>query len=195
MGLERVAAPALEPVSLEEAKEHIRVMDQTQDGLVDVLIVAAREMAETLSGGRQYITAQWKSTLCMFPYCGGMIELPKPPLQSVESIKYVDMAGTLQTLSPSVYQVVTSGQVGAIVTKYGQFWPDTREEADAVRIEFTAGYGDEPEDVPATIRHAVKLLVGHLYENREPVVVGSTPAEIPMTARALLAATALVPIR
>src|SRR5262245_24285701 len=117
MGLERIAAPALEPVSLEEARDHLRLTQGAEDGTVDALITAARELAETLSGGRQFITARWRWTSTAFPggywntygwNCREMIELPKPPLQSVESVNYVDLEGDLQTLDASAYQVVTN---------------------------------------------------------------------------------------
>ena len=115
--------------------------------------------------------------------------MPRPPLQSVTSITYVDDAGDTQTLSSSLYQVDTKSQPGRIIPAYGESWPTVRSNTlNAVTVNFVAGYGDDPEDVPAGLRHAVKFLCGHWFEQRETVVIGNgiTIETVPMAVDALL---------
>src|SRR3954462_13141 len=114
MGLVLVPAPATEPLTLAEAKLHLRENDTTsQDGLIADLARAARQFVENETG-RSLITQQWRLTLARFPAFGECIRLGRPPLISVESLKYYDSSGALQTLSPSAYYVDTSAAFGEI---------------------------------------------------------------------------------
>ena len=93
-----------------------------------------------------------------------MIDLPRPPLQSVESIQYIDTAGNVQTLAPEDYVVdASSGEIGRVALAWNRFWPITRCSINSVVIQFTAGYGDAAEDVPQAIRQGI------LIESLEPV--------------------------
>ena len=107
------------------------------------------------------------------------MELRKPPLQSVTSIKYQDINGAEQTLSSSVYQVDSKSDVGRIVLADGESFPDTDEVVNAVTIEYKAGYGDAASDVPSLIKSSIKLIVAHLFENRDMVTKMGTPAQVP----------------
>jgi len=102
MPLQLVTPPAEEPVSLAEAKQHLRVDGGDDDLLIGSLITAARQAAETKTG-RQLITARWKLVLDAFP-CHAIL-LSKCPVQSVVNIQYLDMNGMSQTL-PLVDYVV-----------------------------------------------------------------------------------------
>lgn len=207
-----VTAPAEEPLTLAEAKAHLRVDASNEDDLIAALIVAARELAETRQR-RALVTQTWDLTLDRWPYGGGYydrairqmgpgsplwlpntgqlpIELPRPPLQSVTSIAYVDPEGNSQTLDPSAY-VVSTGTPGRIAPAYGLTWPSIRNQIDAVTIRYVAGYG-AASAVPKATKQAILLLVGHLYENREAVAVnvGANILELPMGVEALLMADA-----
>lgn len=156
----------------------------TGDVELSALIQTAREYAETVTR-RALIEQSWTLTLDTFP-AGDTIEIPRPPLISVESITYLDTAGASQTYAAANYSVDTTGLVGRIVLDYGLSWPSTQSARNAVTIAFTAGYGDEASDVPASIRHAMKLMVGHWYAHREAVNVGNIVTPMPMAVDALL---------
>jgi uncharacterized phiE125 gp8 family phage protein len=107
--------------------------------------------------------------------------------QSVTSVSYEDSAGATQTFSTGSYQVITSSEPGYIVPEPGETWPVTETEREAaVTVTFVAGYGDDSTDIPEALIHANKLLVEQLYENRGPVIVGTSATEIPWSIRNLL---------
>lgn len=191
--LTSVLEPASEPLTLAEAKTHLRVDTSDDDEYVNALIVAARNHVESITR-RALITQTWDLYIDDFPGVDNPIELPKAPLQSVTSIIYVDENGDEQTLNASSYIVSTVGVPGRITPEYELDWPVTREIVDAVRIRFVAGYedsGSSPQDladnVPDAIKHAIKLIISHWYENREPVNIGNIITPLPMAIDALLA--------
>lgn len=177
-----VTAPAIEPVTLSEAKRHLRVDHTEEDQLILSLIAAARVHIEYTATWRALITQTFDGWIDRF--CD-VIELPFSPLQSVTSITYIDAVGVEQTLSASVYSVVVAAIVGRVELAYGKSWPTTREVSNAVKIRFVAGYGSAASDVPEPIKQGLLMLIGHLYENREM----SAPVQlhtIPFSADALL---------
>lgn len=195
MSLHLVTAPTVLPVGLNEMKDHLRIepTDTDEDALIMGLIHAGVTHIDGQKGilGRALCTQTWDYKLDAFP---AEIRIPLPPLQSVDSISYVDENGATQTLSTSVYQVVNNGtRPSTIVEAYNQSWPTTRCIPQAVTVRFTAGYLDNnsPADtrngVPQPVKHALMLLGGHWYENRTPVEVGVSVSDVPMTVDALLA--------
>lgn len=183
--------PATEPLTLAEAKLHCRVDGTDEDSLIESLIVAARAHCEAVTH-RQFVTATYEMTLDAFPDAD--IALPCPPLRSVTGITYVDGSGVTRTVSTSVYNVDTVREPGRVTLAYGETWPTTRLEPNAVRVTFAAGYG-EPASVPPGIVAAMKLIVGHLYMNREAVNVGNIVNELPMAVDALLGPYSLPEVR
>lgn len=181
--LSLVSPPAAEPVTLAEAKLHLRVDsdDTSQDSLITQLIVAARTMCEGFTR-RAFYSQTWDYVASGFPDGDDPILLGKPPLQTVTSLQYIDTAGALQTFASANYTADTATIDGAIRLVYGASWPTVREQYNAVRISFVAGYAT---GTPAPIVAAIKLLVGHLYEHRESVVTGTIVSELP-TVKALL---------
>ena len=164
-----VTAPEVEPVSLTDAKLHLRVDVSDDDDLITALVQATREQAEAFTR-RALITQTWELVLDAFP-SSSTIAVPLPPLQSVSSIKYKVDGGTEYTFSSDSYVVDTDSEPGRIVLEDGAAWPgDTLYEAAAVRVRFVAGYGEAASDVPESIRAGMKLLLGHFYENREATV-------------------------
>jgi uncharacterized phiE125 gp8 family phage protein len=106
--------------------------------------------------------------------------LPRNPVQSVSSFTYVDTAGTVQTLPGSGrYQVSNTEESGRITPVFGQIWPVVRWQLDAFTVQFVAGYGDTGAAVPETLKHAIRFLVAHWYDNREPVLTAGSPSSIP----------------
>lgn len=185
-GLTRTVAPTAEPVSLAEAKNHLRVdTDLTaDDSLIGVLIQAARERVESWLG-QALITQTWQLTLDAFPVWE--LELPRPPLIAVSSVQYVDGNGTTQTLSSTLYRVDSASRPARIEPAYGQIWPSTRDVSNAAIVTYTAGYGAAGSAVPAAIRQAMLLAIGHWYRNREEVVTGTIATKLPETVEVLLA--------
>lgn len=175
-------APAEEPIDLADAKAHIRVDHTDEDTVIGNLITLARRMVEH-DAMRQLVTATWKLYRDKFPTrhfqdSERVIEITKPPLQSVASVEYYDADGTLQTFASSKYHVDAVSSPGRIVLKNGQTWPVVETgRPNAVVITFDAGYGDAA-DVPEEAKHAIRLLVGHWYENREAAAIGAIGKEI-----------------
>jgi len=164
--LTTVTSPELEPISLSDAKDHLRVDITTDDALIEGYIAAAREYAENVTR-RALITQTLEYVLDGWP-SGVEIQLPRPPLQSVTSVKYVDDDDVEHTFAPSNYHAVTAGQPGRIVLGEDSSWPtDDLRPGGAITIRFVAGYGNDPEDVPRLIRQAMMMMIGLLYENRE----------------------------
>jgi uncharacterized phiE125 gp8 family phage protein len=185
MALTVVTAPTVEPVSLAEAKLQCRVDISADDALITALIVAAREMAETITR-RALITQTWDWVLDAFPQ-GDRLEIPMPPLQSVTSITYVDQDEASDTVSSDDYVVDTDGEPGRVVLKSSATWPSvTLRVANGVAVRFVAGYGDAASDVPQAIRQAMLLTIGHWYENREDSVGVGNIQRIPIGATSLL---------
>ncbi|MBS0207512.1 MAG: phage head-tail connector protein [Planctomycetes bacterium] len=190
-GLQLVTPPAVEPVTLAEAKDWARVEITDDDALITSLIVAARRYVEAHLK-RALITQTWKLTADQFPVLGQQwtlvgpeLRLPLPPLQSVTSIVYEASDGTPITLDPSTYIVDTISQPGRITPAYSQSWPAARPVPGSVQIAYVAGYGDASA-VPDSIKTAIKLLVAHWYKNRE--AVGDAGAPVPLAVENLLAA-------
>ncbi|WP_047575626.1 head-tail connector protein [Pseudomonas syringae] len=180
MGLQILIEPTEQPVTLAQAKQHLRIgPDETdQDDEVNLRIRAASRRVGKITQ-RALTTQSWRLILDCFPK--GAILIPLPPLQSVESVKYTDVFGVEQTLPESDYLVNPFGLIGRISMVAGKSWPATIAQEMALRIEFTAGYLVVPEDIVS----AVLLLLGHLDQNREAVTTGA-PSILPMGVDSLL---------
>lgn len=175
MGLILKVAPIAEPVTLVEAKLHCKVDGADDDTLLTALIVAARQQAEHRTN-RALITQQWEYSLESFP--AGCIKLPMPALASVQSVKYLDDSGVLQTLANTEYQVVISELVGYIQPAYGKSWPSCRVQPDSVVVAFTCGYGAAGA-VPNSIKAWMLMAISTMYSQREAIITGTIVAEVP----------------
>jgi len=168
-GLNLITAPACEPLTLTDAKDHLRVTYSDEDLLIESLITAARIEFEALTY-RQLITATYDLVLDGFPRNDLPIRIPRAPLQSVTSITYTDPAGDAQTLDSANYIVSATRLPGIIRPAYGCTWPTARTEPDAVTVRFLAGHGEDPDDVESLAKAAIRLLIGQYYEFREEVI-------------------------
>ena len=173
-----VTAPAVEPVTLETAKTHLRIDGTDDDAKVSSVIVSARQWVEQYLR-RALISQSLKLTRDIW---AEEMFLPRPPLRSVTSITYVDGDGVSQTASASIYDVDTASDPGRVLLGYEQEWPDIRAHQNAIAITYMAGYGTARADVPESIREAILLHAeAHYYRD---------PAEFDvliMAARSLLA--------
>ena len=176
MNLRLISPPSVDPISLEEAKAHLNVdADITEDdNLIRSLIAAATQAAEHKTG-RSLMPQTWELTLDRFV---PVVALDKPPVRLVKSVRYMDPDGAMQTLPAAAYLVDDFSEPGRLVPAPGAFWPETRCQLNAVRIEFETGY-ENAAAVPRSIKQWMLLQIGTMYANRESVVIGTIVAELP----------------
>jgi len=163
MPIKLITGPSVEPVSIAEVKTSARIDGTEFDTQATIAIAAMRSQAEARLA-RCLITQTLELILDDFPT--GEIELIMPAVQEILTVKYIDAAGVEQTLSDTTY---TLGEDSIIADLYWLYpaqdvaWPATQASANAVRIQFKAGYGDAAANVPQDIRlwiiaHAVQIL-------------------------------------
>lgn len=179
MPLRRTTAPATLPLAVADVRGHVEAIGTVHDEKLEAMLTAIVEQLDGKDGilGRALVTQEWELMLDTFP-CASTIKVPLPPLQSVESITYVDTAGATQTLPTSVYAVDIASEPGVVSLKYAQVWPATINQRNAVTIAFTCGYG-AAEAVPGRLKAAIKLMVGDLFENREASILGVSRVDNP----------------
>ena len=179
-----VTAPSTEPLTTAEAKAHLRVTGSDDDTPIDDIVKAAREFIET-EVHRALITQTWDLFLDGFPGTDEIL-FPWPPLISVTTVKYTpDADSGTTTFASSKYIVDLASEPGRIVLERDEVWPtDILKSVNGVEVRFTAGYGDASA-VPKRLKQLAYLLVGHWYNNREAMVVGTTTKEIELAVQTL----------
>lgn len=193
--LKRVVEPEREPVSLLEAKQHLRVDITEDDSYIERIITVAREYAETYCD-MTFIMTKWQMRFDRFPYT---IRLPKPPAYigilrdtgGDVKIEYATNceAATYQELDPSMYRYDYDINPGCIYFHCQNGWPsDQWATQNGVQVTWWAGFGPDPADVPVKIRHAILMLVGQYYERRL-ATEGQNSFEVPYGVQALLDAS------
>jgi uncharacterized phiE125 gp8 family phage protein len=184
----QLITPAVdEPISLEEARQQVGVSHDADDALLAGFISAAREYVEEKCG-MALMPSVWKGFIEEFPE-DDCIYIPKYPLASVESVIYYPATGGPVSLPTSIYEVDTVSVPPEIELAPWKLWPvSVLRSVNGVEINFTAGY-ESAAAVPATLKAAMKLIIGHLYQNRESVVTERmvTPTMLPMGVDALTA--------
>lgn len=163
MALTLITPPAQEPITLAEAKAHLRITEPDQDDLIAAHLQAAREQAEQITG-RAFMPQAWRVTLDAFP--AGAIELPRPPLAAVTSIKYIDPAGVQQTITPADYMLDTATEPGWVLPVAGKQWPATQDRINAVEVVYTVGWPDAAA-VPGAIKAWIKLRLQCLFDGTD----------------------------
>ena len=174
MGLVLLQAPAEPVATVEEAQLQTRSENPQETLRLASLVAAATALAEAYCR-RRFVTQRWQETFDAFP--AHAITLEHPPLASVETVAYVDPDGVLQAVPAEDYLVRTGEEPGEVVPAYGENWPSARSEPDAVRVNFTCGYGGAAA-VPEAVRQAVLVTVGALYDDPR--------SDLPAAAKALL---------
>lgn len=172
-----VAGPIVEPITTQEAKTHLNIKSSTHDTYIDSLRVTARKQIERYLN-RALITQSWKVYYDCWHY---QLLIPFGSLSEVTTVKYYNIGGTLTTLTEAdYYWVVTTTDPGRIVRKYDATYPELQYgRPDAIEIAFTAGYGATSAAIPDEIKHAMKLLIGDMFEHRGQVVIGDRVSKIP----------------
>lgn len=153
-------------VALGPIRAHLRIDDgEDSDYLLD-LIRAAESHVEELTG-RPLQRQTWREAFAGFPAGHAGFRLSRRPLASVASVAYYGTDDTEREVAPAVYQV--DDFAGVIVRRRGKAWPTAdMRRSSAVVVEYIAGY----ETPPGDLVHAVRLLVAHMYEHREPEITG-----------------------
>lgn len=182
MRLRLVTPPIAEPVTLAEAKAHLRIEHALDDAYIGTLITAARQHAEEVCW-RAFVTQTWELVLDGFPSTDD-IELPKGKLASITSVTYIDDDGASQVLAAAEYETDTVSMPGRLVLAYDATWPATRDAWNAVAVRYVVG--EAVGAVPAPVKQAILLLVSQLYEHRTPEVIGATIAPVQFAVDALL---------
>ena len=189
MDTERLVAalatpPAVEPVTVADAKGHLRITHDDENGYIEGLIEAARAHVEEMTG-RALITQSWVLTLDEFP-ADGVVKLPRPPVQSVTAVRYVDSDGATQVVPAADYALHAAEDPATVSLAYSKPWPTARDQRGAVEVEYVAGYGNTGADVPPNLLHAIKLLVAQMYAFREPEISGTIVSKVGHTVDALI---------
>lgn len=187
-------AATVAPVSVSDVKSHLNINIADDDSLLSGYILAATAMLEARAN-RCFVTQS--RTLKMNGFGdnryvhGRTIMPPRSPLKSVTSISYINSVGTSTTVASSDYVVSTGEKPGRISEAYSATWPATYGQADDVTIVYVAGHSTVASGVPANVQHAIKMVVGHWYRNREAVLVGTVSTEVQMGVDALLESEAV----
>jgi uncharacterized phiE125 gp8 family phage protein len=204
----RVTEPTKPLFTVDQLKNVLRVSSSQSDDeyMLQAYLDAAVEWIEGV-GGISVMKQQWQLNLDHFPmqyaymidrslrrdYLGFPIKLPRGPLYNVDSIKYYDNTGSLVTLDPTGYQVDKNSRPPAIYPPFGGFFPTARFVPNAVQILYTTGMGikasdgsDSPDSVKNTVKQAVRFLVAHWNENREPVPVNLSLQKMPYALETML---------
>jgi uncharacterized phiE125 gp8 family phage protein len=189
--LTRATQPVVEPVTLTEAKAHLRVDNDIDNAYVMGLVGSARGWVEEYLD-RTLVHTQWTMRLDGFPPNGmDNIELPRPPMATAAAvtavaITYTTESGAVVVFPSNEYRVDRHSTPGGISPLFDQAWPVHRRDENAVVITWWGGYGEDGRSVPMQIRHAILMLVAHWYDRRESVLTGSISKEIEFGVHSLL---------
>ncbi|MCJ7564821.1 MAG: hypothetical protein MUP52_09565 [Candidatus Aminicenantes bacterium] len=174
MNIKVISPPGNLPVTVAEIKQHLRIEIDEDDQDVELKIKAVVASLDPPNGrlGRTLITQTLRFSLPGYP--ARTIPLPYPPLQSVSSVRYVNSSEVETTISASDYILVNDQEPAILVLKSTVSWPTDLSENDPYpfKINFVAGYGDEPEDIPEDIRLGIMMEVGDYYLQRENISLG-----------------------
>lgn len=212
--LVRATEPASNPVTLAEAKAHLRIDSSAEDDLIGTLITAATRWAEDYCD-RTFCHTQWQMRVDSFygaigsPVQFGLkadgnniegrqgtvpqldVELPRPPMvqsgtATAVTITYTPaVSGTTATLDATEYRVDRQATPGAARPLYGKTWPTHLVDQNSVTVTWWAGYSSDGTSVPAPVKSAILMLVAHLWRNRE-MAAEAALSEVPMGTKALL---------
>jgi uncharacterized phiE125 gp8 family phage protein len=183
MALVLTSGPALEPVTVAEAKAHARIDQSAEDTLIASLILTSRLHIEAALG-LALITQSWTYTLDAWPDRPDLA-LPIRPVQSIAGVRVLAADGTPTVVIPSSYAL--DGKAGPPrLLRTTDAWPKPGRATAGIEINFTAGYGSTASDVPAAIKHALLMLVAHWHEHREPAELGLHADTIPRGVSTLL---------
>jgi uncharacterized phiE125 gp8 family phage protein len=154
----------VEPVTMQQVKDHLRVTWEQEDALIYAFLVAAREYVEKITS-QAVIPQTIKAYYSALPMTEGALSLPLSNAAAITSVKYLDSSGSQITM-PSTDYYLTVGQPNMVYFKSPA--PYALEQPDSVEIIYTAGCGTSPyKPLLQSVRAAILVMVADLYENRE----------------------------
>lgn len=183
----QLTAPAVEPITLAEAKAHLRVETDHEDGLIQDLIKVARQEAERQTSICM-IRQDWRLFLDCWPEYG-LLEIPIRPLVSVQVIRIFDAHGNAQILPVEAYMVdayATLPRIHAIAI------PPAQQQLNGIEIDIRCGFGDAGADVPDLLKRAILVLIAHWFEFRGTYAPKDQPVSIPPLFDRLIASERMV---
>jgi uncharacterized phiE125 gp8 family phage protein len=180
-----LAGPAQEPVSLAQMKAHLRVEDEAEDGLIEALIVAARVHVESLTG-KALLAQTWRVVRDGWPE-DRVTKLPVSPMIALSEIRCYDAGGNEHQID--LEQVLPDGRTNParIILPASVAGAPVLRERMGIEIDYVAGFGTEPEEVPADLLQSLKTLAAYWYENRDAVLVSGAGASVPAGFERLIA--------
>jgi uncharacterized phiE125 gp8 family phage protein len=176
MPLVMTSPPAAEPVTVADAKAHMRIDTDAEDVLIGSLLLTSRLHIETALS-LALITQSWTMTLDRWP-AARQLDLPLAPLRSVDEVRVNDARGDPTEVPEQNYLVDLASRPPRLI------WnncapPLPGPAANGIEIDLTAGFGDTADSVPAPLKHAILMLTAHWYEHRDPQEIGTAGARIP----------------
>lgn len=183
MPLFRTVEPAAEPVTLVEAKAHLRVSHSSEDALIGALVKAARDEVEK-SAGLALIDQSWRLALDR-PPAGGTALLLRHPVKAVLSVTVFDADGGASLVDPADYALDTLSRPARL---HFQTMPSPTRAMNGIEIDFTAGFGEAGTDVPDLLKRAIMVLTAHWYEFRGVYDAADQPVSYPLGYERMIAA-------
>lgn len=176
MALVLTSGPAVEPVTVADAKAHLRIDASAEDVLLGSLLLTSRLHIEAALG-LALINQTWMLVLDRWPG-DGIVEIPIAPLQAITAVRVRDTAGTPSVVAPTSYLVDIASKPPRLVWNNAAP-PVPGRFANGIEIDLSVGFGANAASVPAPLKHAILMLTAHWYEHRDPVEIGSATARIP----------------
>lgn len=169
------------PFSVAAAKAHLKVEHSDEDVLIEAMLRAAMDHIEAHTS--QILTPRvMEMSWGAFPCLPELITIPRDPVTGIEALSYTDGDGEMVALTESDWRW-SEAAPSNVLPAFRTPWPTAAAEPGSVRMQFVGGY--EEGLLPASLAHAVKLMLGHLHANRETVVIGTIATELPMGVGAL----------
>lgn len=184
MALVMTSGPAVEPVPLAEAKAHLRVADTIEDVLISSLVLTARVTIEQLANVAM-ITQAWTLVIDRWPD-EATVDIPLRPLQAISAVRVKNASGAGIAIPATSYLVDLVSKPPRLIWN-NAVRPVPGVPINGIEIDLSAGFGATGASVPAPLKHAILVLVAHLYENRDIVELGSPQARIPEAVADLIA--------
>ena len=175
--------PAVEPVSLAEAKAHLRVEHGDDDDVIAALIAGARVHVEAQTR-RALITQTWRLTRDAWPANGRLAVLPAP-LRALVAARVYKSDGTALAIDTDAF-AIDKVSAPAVLTYASGAPPAPGRIAGGIELDIEAGYGDAASDVPEPLRQVIRVLAAHWSENRGLIAQGHSVAVLPEAASALI---------
>ena len=176
MSLVLTSGPATEPVSVADAKAHLRIDGTAEDVLIGSLLLTSRLHIESALG-LALLNQTWMLVLDRWPP-GASLDIPIAPLQAVTAVRVRNASGAATLVPPTSYLVDIVSKPPRLVWNHAA-QPYPGAAANGIEIDLAVGFGATAASVPAPLKHAILMLTAHWYEHRDPVEIGSSTLRIP----------------